>query len=173
MSIANEIQRLQSAKADIKAAIEQKGVTVGDGTIDTYVEKISEISSGGGLPNNVETQIITPAADLNLNTFYLYHNLNKVPRSVHIVNLGINEIVDNFDSVDQITLSLSANRLFQDSTTKNSTGARFWFAKSRGTNYDYIDYTTHMTCEMTDSYIRFTSGVLNGGYSYMVVVIVS
>lgn len=48
MSIANEIQRLQNAKADIKAAIEEKGVTVGDGTIDTYAEKISEISGGGG-----------------------------------------------------------------------------------------------------------------------------
>ena len=47
MSIASEIQRLQTAKADIKAAIEQKGVVVGDGTIDTYAEKISEISSGG------------------------------------------------------------------------------------------------------------------------------
>ena len=48
MSIATEIQRLQTAKADIKSAIEQKGVTVGDGLIDTYAEKISEISSGGG-----------------------------------------------------------------------------------------------------------------------------
>ena len=47
MSIANEIQRLQQAKADIKSAIEEKGVTVGEGTIDTYAEKISEISVGG------------------------------------------------------------------------------------------------------------------------------
>ena len=47
MSIAQEIQRLQSAKANIKTAIENKGVTVGVGTIDTYAEKISEISSGG------------------------------------------------------------------------------------------------------------------------------
>ncbi len=46
MSIATEIQRLQSAKANIKSAIENKGVTVGDGTIDTYAEKIDEISSG-------------------------------------------------------------------------------------------------------------------------------
>ena len=55
MSIANEIQRLQSAKADIKAAIEQKGVTVGDGTIDTYAELISQITggSGGKLPSNI------------------------------------------------------------------------------------------------------------------------
>lgn len=48
MSIANEILRLQTAKADIKTAIENKGVTVGDGTIDTYAEKINEISGGEG-----------------------------------------------------------------------------------------------------------------------------
>lgn len=46
MSIVNEIQRLQSAKTNIKAAIENKGVTVGDGLIDTYAEKIGEISGG-------------------------------------------------------------------------------------------------------------------------------
>lgn len=43
MSIATEIQRLQTAKADIKSAIEEKGVEVGDGTIDTYAEKINEM----------------------------------------------------------------------------------------------------------------------------------
>ena len=48
MSIATEIQRLQQAKADIKAAIEEKGVNVGDGTIDTYAEKIDEISGSSG-----------------------------------------------------------------------------------------------------------------------------
>lgn len=46
MSIATEIQRLQTAKIDIKTAIENKGVTVGDGRIDTYAKKIGEISSG-------------------------------------------------------------------------------------------------------------------------------
>lgn len=54
MSIANEIQRLQSAKANIKTAIENKGVTVGDGLIDTYAEKIDEISTGG----NVEDYLL-------------------------------------------------------------------------------------------------------------------
>lgn len=49
MSIASEIERLQGAKADIKSAIESKGVTVGDGTIDTYAAKIDEISGGGGV----------------------------------------------------------------------------------------------------------------------------
>ena len=49
MSIATEIQRLQTAKADIKTAIEEKGVEVGNGTIGTYAEKISKISSGEDL----------------------------------------------------------------------------------------------------------------------------
>ena len=48
MSIATEIQRLQTAKANIKSAIEEKGVEVGNGTIDTYAEKINEISVGSG-----------------------------------------------------------------------------------------------------------------------------
>lgn len=48
MSIATEIQRLQTTKADIKSAIEEKGVEVGNGTIDTYAEKVREISVGGG-----------------------------------------------------------------------------------------------------------------------------
>ena len=47
MSVVTEIERLQQAKTDIKNAIENKGVIVGDGTIDTYAEKIDEISSGG------------------------------------------------------------------------------------------------------------------------------
>jgi hypothetical protein len=45
MSIATEIQRLQNAKADIKVAIENKGVEVGDGRIDTYAEKINNLPS--------------------------------------------------------------------------------------------------------------------------------
>lgn len=47
MNIATEITRLQKAKINIKTAIESKGVTVGDGLIDTYADKIAEISSGG------------------------------------------------------------------------------------------------------------------------------
>ena len=48
MSIATEIERLQNAKASIKTAIENKGVVVGDGLIDTYASKIDEITGGGG-----------------------------------------------------------------------------------------------------------------------------
>lgn len=43
MSIRSQISRLKNAKANIKTAIENKGVTVGSGTIDTYASKIDEI----------------------------------------------------------------------------------------------------------------------------------
>lgn len=43
MTIADNLNRIVQAKADIKAAIENKGVAVGDLTIDSYAEKIGEI----------------------------------------------------------------------------------------------------------------------------------
>lgn len=47
--ISTEIQRLQGAKADIKSAIEAKGVTVASSlTLDGYAAKIAEIPTGGG-----------------------------------------------------------------------------------------------------------------------------
>lgn len=46
MSVASEITRLQNAKASIKTAIENKGVTVGDIKLDAYSAKIDEISTG-------------------------------------------------------------------------------------------------------------------------------
>lgn len=49
MSIASEITRLQQAKADIKTAIEGKGVTVpSDATLDAYDGYIDDIEQGGG-----------------------------------------------------------------------------------------------------------------------------
>lgn len=49
MSIASEISRLQSAKADLKTAIEGKGVTVPSATtLDGYAGLVDSISGGGG-----------------------------------------------------------------------------------------------------------------------------
>ena len=57
MSIATEITRIQQAKADIKTAIEAKGVTVpSSATIDTYDDYVSEISGGGAIiPQDFES----------------------------------------------------------------------------------------------------------------------
>ena len=49
MSIATELTRIQTAKADIKSAIEAKGVTVpSNALIDDYDTYIAQISGGGG-----------------------------------------------------------------------------------------------------------------------------
>ena len=78
MSIATEIQRLQSAKADIKSAIENKGVTVGDGTIDTYAKFIDEIVSSGSGKNCVEGTITFTDTDVE-GQLQVEHNMGLVP----------------------------------------------------------------------------------------------
>lgn len=48
MSVASEISRLQQAKADIKTAIEGKGVTVpSNATLDEYADLVDSISGSG------------------------------------------------------------------------------------------------------------------------------
>lgn len=57
MSIASEISRLQTAKADIKTAIQNKGVTVpANATLDSYDTYIASISSGTDVSNTTATQ---------------------------------------------------------------------------------------------------------------------
>jgi hypothetical protein len=80
MSIATEIQRLQTAKENIKTAIEEKGVEVGEGLIDTYAEKIKEISSGGGIKYGSGTVEFA----VNNTNITLYHNLGVKPSIVLI-----------------------------------------------------------------------------------------
>ena len=48
MALQDEITRIKQAKADIKASIEAKGGSVGDGLIDTYASAIDNLPSGGG-----------------------------------------------------------------------------------------------------------------------------
>jgi len=49
MAISDEITRLQTAKADLKTAIEGKGVTVPSSTkLDGYADLVDSIETGGG-----------------------------------------------------------------------------------------------------------------------------
>ena len=63
MSIASEITRLQTAKTDIKTAIEAKGVTVpSSAKLDTYDDYIAQISGGGG--SSLKFGVLRPDAEL-------------------------------------------------------------------------------------------------------------
>ena len=74
MSIASEITRLQGAKADLKTAIEAKGVTVGDITIDGYAAKVAEIPTGGVTPPETPTDALLFYAT---DEFTIYDNLGS------------------------------------------------------------------------------------------------
>lgn len=71
MSVASEITRLQNAKASIKTSIENKGVTVGDGTIDTYASKIDEISTSSAIlgTKTITANGVYKASDDNLDGY--------------------------------------------------------------------------------------------------------
>lgn len=76
MSIASEITRLQNAKADIKSAIEDAGVTVpSDASIDTYYDYINQIEIGGGggpdfdTSAKVQNQYISSASGSSYSTY--------------------------------------------------------------------------------------------------------
>lgn len=65
MSIASEISRLQTAKADIKTAIEAKGVTVpSNAKLDTYDTYVAQISGGGG--NNDADWLTRSITNINI-----------------------------------------------------------------------------------------------------------
>ena len=62
MAINEELTRIKNAKEAIKTSIEAKGVTVGDGTIDTYASKIDEISTSSAV---LTTKTITANGTYN------------------------------------------------------------------------------------------------------------
>lgn len=63
MAISDELTRIQTAKADIKASIEAKGVTVpSDALIDQYADYVDEISGGGTKNYIVEGAEYDPTA---------------------------------------------------------------------------------------------------------------
>ena len=63
MAISDELTRIQTAKADIKASIEAKGVTVpSNALIDQYADYVDEISGGGTKNYIVESAEYDPTA---------------------------------------------------------------------------------------------------------------
>lgn len=83
MSIATEIERLQNAKADIKEAIENKGVSVGSGLLDTYANKINQIKTG-----------ITPSGTLNITKNGTYDVTTKEKAVVDVPSSSSGPIIE-------------------------------------------------------------------------------
>lgn len=76
MSVQTQIDRLASAKAAIKTAVEGKGVTVPDGTLlDGMAALIDAIEAGGD--NNFYVEATTFA--VNTSSYTVNHNIGKKP----------------------------------------------------------------------------------------------
>lgn len=84
-TLFGQIERIENAKADIKAAIEAKGVTVGDGSLDTYAGKIEQISGGSGGGSTIETGY---ASNQILNFYFVpVEELTETNESILIPNM--------------------------------------------------------------------------------------
>ena len=84
MSVESEIIRLQTAKADLKTSIEDKGVTVPSSTkLDGYADLVDNIVAGGGSETvvlNLENFQVGETFNVNLDnygdsTVILYHGI--------------------------------------------------------------------------------------------------
>ena len=162
MSIANEIQRIQSAKAGIKSAVEEKGVTVGDGTIDTYAEKIAEISGGGSGKNYVEGTVTfadTSSSKLTvvgnfgfLPTLFMLlpnYEMDYTTNAENAVVIVRNEVIDNFNFSDSNT---GLNLVFETRNTYETYGS--WFTVPNGELND-----TTATLPLRNPSYRYRAGV--------------
>ena len=91
MSIADQINRLNNAKANIKQAIENKGVTVSDSALlDEYPALIDSIPMEGGNPfYETMWNVIT-----NNNTDYQYLFFNSNSTEIDVSNLDTSKVTN-------------------------------------------------------------------------------
>ena len=106
MSIATEISRLQTAKADIKTAIEAKGVTVpSNATLDTYDTYVSQIQTGGGtnyleqyanrsIPNIITSTQLGTNIGSNMASHLFYDQENIT--AINLTGTGVTKISNYF-----------------------------------------------------------------------------
>ena len=125
-TIAENLSRIQSAKADIKTAIEAKGVTVpSSATIDTYSTYVSQISGGGGgipMPSNLSAAtlndygLLTSASiksgvtSIGNNLFRHCTSLSSVTIPNSVTSIG-NNAFDNCTSLSSVTIPNSVTSI--------------------------------------------------------------
>lgn len=118
MSIASEISRLQGAKADIKEAIEGKGVTVPSATkIDGYADLVDAIPQGSTPTGTKQISISSNGVTTeNVGGYASAEITTNVPNSYSASDEG--KVVDNGALVSQTSKNINSNGTVD--TTKNN-----------------------------------------------------
>lgn len=92
MSLVNEIERIKTAKLNIKSSIEAKGVVVGNGTIDTYASAIDKIETGGGDVSEYFSNDVTGGQRYSACVL-------KLPSQINISGTDLSYLFDGFSLV--------------------------------------------------------------------------
>lgn len=102
MALQDEITRIKQAKADIKASIEAKGGSVGDGLIDTYASAIDNLPSGGG---DLSGYFSNTASIDGSDTFFAKNLIKKIP-DVDLTGITtMSNAFDGFQRLEELNLA--------------------------------------------------------------------
>ena len=142
MAISDELTRIQTAKADIKASIEAKGVTVpSDALIDTYDTYIGQISGGGGQAE----QDLQDLIERDITTFNIPNGTTKIGSNAFSSCTGLTSI-DIPNSVTSIgSNAFSSCRSLTSVTIPNSVTSIGDYAFSSCTGLTSIDISNSVT----------------------------
>lgn len=142
MSIASEISRLQGAKADIKTAIQGKGVTVPSAAkLDDYADYIDDIPQGttptgtkqiSVISNGTQTENVSGYASAQLNVdvpnSYSAGDEGKVVSNGALVAQGSDTVTanDTYDTtlINSLTVNVSGGGGYTDNEYANNTAPR-------------------------------------------------
>jgi hypothetical protein len=163
MSVATELTRIQTAKADIKASIEAKGVTIpSDALIDEYADYVDEIQTGGGGGNEdlidlIERDITSfniPSGTTKIGNYAFYgcSGLTSVTIPDSVTNIGQYAFL-YCSSLTSITISDNVT-VIGEAAFRNCSGL---------TSIDIPDSVTSIGNGAFYGCNRLTSLVLNGG----------
>lgn len=151
MSIQTEITRLQTAKADIKTAIELKGVNVpSSATIDTYDDYVSQIVTGGGGSSSAETalagmidrsitEVVIPSGvtEIGNNAFQSCSSLTSITIPSSVTKIGDSAFANCY-SLSSVTISNSVRRILSYAFQSCSSLTTIVIPASIVIIYDYI-----------------------------------
>lgn len=142
MAISDELNRIIQAKADIKSALEEKGLTIGDSsTLDEYPALIEDMPSGGG---GIDTSTVIDLIEGDITSFEIPYGTTKIKECLFknsslLTNVNIPDTVkeigsEAFSNTSVFTINGSRDFNFTG-YTKIKNGA-FSNAFYKGQKYD-------------------------------------